>query len=66
MMSRILLLASMLVVAATLTGGAAPGPIGTAPPSGTTVPAIPEPAALAVFAIGAGIVGVAIHRRRKP
>ena len=28
-------------------------------------PAIPEPAGFVVFAIGAGVVGLALHRRRR-
>jgi len=33
-------------------------------PATTQVPAIPEPAALALFVLGAGVVGVAIRRRQ--
>ncbi|HEU4431554.1 MAG TPA: PEP-CTERM sorting domain-containing protein [Myxococcota bacterium] len=29
------------------------------------MPAIPEPAALALFVLGAGVVGVAIRRRQR-
>jgi PEP-CTERM motif len=35
-----------------------------AKPAPSAVPAIPEPAALALFVLGAGVVGVAIRRRQ--
>ena len=43
----------------------AAGPVAAQParPS-QKVPAIPEPAALALFVLGAGVVGVAIRRRQ--
>jgi hypothetical protein len=36
----------------------------TQPQRVAPVPAIPEPAALALFVLGAGVVGVAIRRRK--
>jgi hypothetical protein len=36
----------------------------TTQPAVRSVPAIPEPAALALFVLGAGVVGVAIRRRQ--
>jgi hypothetical protein len=36
----------------------------TTQPVSRTVPSIPEPAALALFVLGAGVVGVAIRRRQ--
>lgn len=46
------------------TGGTG-GVGGTGGTGGTTmVPAIPEPASFAVFALGAGLVGLAVRRKR--
>ena len=39
-------------------------PAFAAPPATSGVPEIPEPAALALFVLGAGVVGVAIRRRQ--
>jgi len=60
---RPLLFASMFVG---LPAFAAGPPIAraTQPPRPQRVPAIPEPAALALFVLGAGVVGVAIRRRK--
>ncbi len=35
------------------------------PPTTNPAPAIPEPAAFVVFALGAGAVGLALHRRSR-
>lgn len=56
--------ASLQLVAARLRfGGGGGGATNTT--SVQPVPAIPEPAAFAVFALGAGLVGLAVRRRRK-
>jgi hypothetical protein len=43
---------------------AAGPPIAPGQTANQNVPAIPEPAALALFVLGAGVVGVAIRRRQ--
>ena len=60
-----LLLGSILLSAPAFAG--APLPLPPASPATTQqrqVPAIPEPAAVALFVLGAGVVGVAIRRRK--
>jgi hypothetical protein len=54
----------LLMASAALAGPPAILPPGPAQPSNGPVPAIPEPAALALFVLGAGVVGVAIRRRQ--
>jgi hypothetical protein len=66
-MRLVLVLASALFAASALAGPpllpAAPATQPTQP-ANQPVPAIPEPAALALFVLGAGVVGVAIRRRQ--
>lgn len=58
---RTLLLGSLLLGVPAF----AAGPVGPVPPTtGTAAHAIPEPAAFALFVLGAGVIGVAIRRRK--
>ncbi len=41
----------------------APPSVGTPPPG--PAPAVPEPTGFLVFALGAGAVGIALHRRNR-
>lgn len=60
-MKALLVLASLALASPLLAAGP---PIAPAQPANQNVPAIPEPAALALFVLGAGVVGVAIRRRQ--
>ncbi len=42
-----------------------PPPPGKTTVSNSPAPAIPEPAGFVVFAVGAGLVGLALHRRSR-
>jgi hypothetical protein len=59
------LLSLQLVAGRLRTNTGSTGGGGTGGGGGTTmVPAIPEPASFAVFALGAGLVGLAVRRKR--
>ena len=59
---RSLMLGSLLLAAPALAAAPVPPVAKATTPSGAA--AIPEPAALALFVLGAGVVGVAIRRRK--
>lgn len=61
---RALAISSFMLVSPAFAGGPPLPP--PAPPASTPgpVPAIPEPAALALFVLGVGVVGVAMRRRK--
>jgi hypothetical protein len=59
---RPLALASLVLASPAFAAG--PPIVPATQPANQNVPAIPEPAALALFVLGAGVVGVAIRRRK--
>jgi len=59
---RPLVLAALVLASPAFAG--APPIVPTSQPANRNVPSIPEPAALALFVLGAGVVGVAIRRRQ--
>ena len=64
-MIRVLLIAAIAISSLGLMGLARrPAPTST-PSTSNPVPAIPEPTGFVVFAIGAGVVGLALHRRSR-
>lgn len=60
---RTLLLAALLLAAPAFAAGP-PLARPASAPAPAAVPAIPEPAAVALFVLGAAVVGVAIRRRK--
>ncbi len=59
-----LALGSLLIAGSALAGAPLPPPTVAPSTSPGPVPAIPEPAAVALFVLGAGVVGLAIRRRK--
>ena len=61
------LIVAMLAVSSLSLMGLARRPVATNPCGNpcVVVTAIPEPTGFVVFAIGAGVVGLALHRRRR-
>ena len=64
---RVLMVAMLAVSSLSLIGLSrrAPATNPSTNPGVVVAPAIPEPAAFVVFAIGAGVVGLALHRRSR-
>lgn len=63
--ARIPGLLTLLVVLAAAGSASAGRPRGSLPPSGDTLPAVPEPGAAIAFGLGVGVVAWAVRRHRR-